>query len=165
MNFRSIAFPLGATYLTPALLSCYLLQNFLILFSVLQEELISRLDHRINCLKAEQATIVEESRINDQLGETISKKVAELASAPEAAKYKLHIEEIGHITSLLLGLSGRLAKVENSLQELPIDDQIEKVSQLNLSRYLDCFSGCYWNLLRYLDSIWLSELLSDCDSA
>lgn len=57
----------------------------------------------------------------------ISKKVAKLVSANEAAKYKLHIEEIGHITSLLLGLSGRLAKVENSLYEVAVDNQNEKV--------------------------------------
>lgn len=71
---------------------------------------------------------MEECRINDSLGEVISKKVAKLVSANEAAKYKLHIEEIGHITSLLLGLSGRLAKVENSLLELQaVDNENEKV--------------------------------------
>ena len=30
-------------------------------------------------------------------------------------KYRLHVEEIDKITSLLLGLSGRLARTENSI--------------------------------------------------
>ena len=36
-------------------------------------------------------------------------------------KYKLHVEEIDRITSLLLGLSGRLARADNAL--LLLSDQ------------------------------------------
>lgn len=93
----------------------------------MQEKLIDCLDQRLNLLKAEQAAIVEECRINDALGDVISQKVTKCVNAHEAAKYKLHIQEIGHITSLLLGLSGRLAKVENSLLELTDVTQNEKV--------------------------------------
>ena len=37
------------------------------------------------------------------------------AKQSECLKYRLHVEEIDKITSLLLGLSGRLARTENSL--------------------------------------------------
>ena len=38
------------------------------------------------------------------------------AAPNECEKYKLLVEETDKITSLLLGLSGRLARTENSLQ-------------------------------------------------
>ena len=81
---------------------------------------------------------MEECRVNDELGDMISQKVTKCVSAPEAAKYKLHIQEIGHITSLLLGLSGRLAKVENSLFEVIENNgsQCEKVNILFMQRIL-----------------------------
>lgn len=65
---------------------------------------------------------MEECRLNEVLGNVVSEKVNTVASAHEASKFRIHVEEIGHITSLLLGLSGRLARVENTLLELAQDD-------------------------------------------
>ena len=39
----------------------------------------------------------------------------------ECVKFNLHVAEIDKITSLLLGLSGRLARTENDIQGLPPD--------------------------------------------
>lgn len=39
----------------------------------------------------------------------------------ECLKYRLHVEEIDKITSLLLGLSGRLARTENSIAALEVN--------------------------------------------
>ena len=36
-------------------------------------------------------------------------------------KFRVHVQEIDKITSLLLGLSGRLARAENALANLPED--------------------------------------------
>ena len=41
----------------------------------------------------------------------------------ECLKYRLHVEEIDKITSLLLGLSGRLARTENSIASLEANTQ------------------------------------------
>ena len=50
------------------------------------------------------------------------------ADRNEIEKYKLHINEIDTITSILLKLSGRLAKIENDLLLLSDNDQANKVS-------------------------------------
>nr|CAD7258487.1 unnamed protein product [Timema shepardi] len=87
-----------------------------------QEELMSRLDRKLEVLRGEHCLITEESGLNDQLGETVATQVTRLARPHEAAKYRLHVEEVGKITSLLLGLSGRLARAENALVGLPPND-------------------------------------------
>lgn len=71
--------------------------------------------------------VSEECRINDELGENVATHVNRVARPHEAAKYRLHVEEVGKITSLLLGLSGRLARAENALMGMS-EDHIDKVS-------------------------------------
>merc|ERR1719336_3731226 len=44
--------------------------------------------------------------------------MAQEATPPEMDKYNLHVEEVEKITSLILGLSSRLAKTENNLANL-----------------------------------------------
>lgn len=94
-----------------------------------QEELMLRLDRKLEVLREEHLLVAEESRINDELGETVATQVTKLARPHEAAKYRLHVEEVGKITSLLLGLSGRLARAENALMGLP-SNHSERVSTL-----------------------------------
>lgn len=93
----------------------------------LQEELVSRLDRKLEVLRNEQLVVSEECRINDELGENVEARVSRVARPHEAAKFRLHVEEVGKITSLLLGLSGRLARAENALMGMP-DDHADKVS-------------------------------------
>ncbi|KAI5735641.1 hypothetical protein M8J77_020867 [Diaphorina citri] len=78
-------------------------------------ELMSRLDSKLTLLRSVQVDLNEESRGNDRLGEALATRLASEARPAETAKYKLHVQEVGHITSLLLGLSGRLARAENAL--------------------------------------------------
>nr|CAD7585695.1 unnamed protein product [Timema genevievae] len=92
-----------------------------------KEELMSRLDRKLEVLRGEHCLITEESGLNDQLGETVANQVTRLARPHEAAKYRLHVEEVGKITSLLLGLSGRLARAENALVGLPPNDAERKI--------------------------------------
>ena len=48
----------------------------------------------------------------------------------ECVKFNLHVAEIDKITSLLLGLSARLARTENDIQGLPPDvTTAERVSE------------------------------------
>ena len=70
--------------------------------------------------------MLEECKTNEDIGENMEAHVVHMARPHEAAKLHLHIEEVGKITSLLLGLSGRLARVENALMGLP-EDHTEKV--------------------------------------
>lgn len=69
----------------------------------------------------------DECKINDELGDNVEAHIRRLARPHEADKFRLHIEEVGKITSLLLGLSGRLARAENALMGMP-EDHTERVS-------------------------------------
>lgn len=92
---------------------------------------MSRLDRKLEVLRSEQLVVSEECKINDELGENVETHINRVARPHEVAKFRLHVEEVGKITSLLLGLSGRLARAENALMGMP-DDHSEKVFFLNL---------------------------------
>lgn len=87
---------------------------------------MARLDKKLEILREEQLALLDECSANDELGATVANYVTKLARPHEAAKYRLHVEEVGKITSLLLGLSGRLARAENALLGLPShhDDRV-----------------------------------------
>lgn len=86
-----------------------------------KEELVASIGRKLEILRAEREAIKEEMRLNQELGTEVTSKVEARARLAEAEKYKLHVEEIDKITSLLLGLSGRLARAENALIML-VDD-------------------------------------------
>ena len=83
-------------------------------------------------LRAEQVSLKGEKKLNEELGRQVTVKVMQSAAPNECEKYKLLVEETDKITSLLLGLSGRLARTENSLQVAimlsPQGETQEKVS-------------------------------------
>lgn len=80
--------------------------------------LVSRISRKLDILKTEQLEIREEIKSNEQLGHQVVDRVKVSAKRNEFDKFKLHVEEIEKITSLLLGLSGRLARAENALMSL-----------------------------------------------
>lgn len=86
-----------------------------------------RLDRKLVVLRAEQEAVREEGEVNETLGARVAARVSAVARPPEASKYRNHVEEVGKITSLLLGLSGRLARAENALYGMPAD-HAERVS-------------------------------------
>merc|ERR1712150_349575 len=81
-----------------------------------KESLISLISKKLEVLRAEQKSLKGEKKINEELGRQVTVKVMQSAAPNECEKYKLLVEETDKITSLLLGLSGRLARTENSLQ-------------------------------------------------
>lgn len=86
-----------------------------------------RLDKKLIVLRAEQEAVKEEGEINEALGARVAMRISAAARPAEASKYRLHVEEVGKITSLLLSLSGRLARAENALYGMPAD-HAERVS-------------------------------------
>lgn len=78
-------------------------------------------------LRDEQVALAEETAVNETLGESVAGRVKAVAKLQEANKFKTHVQEVGHITSLLLSLSGRLARAENALLDLSADHP-EKVN-------------------------------------
>ena len=88
-------------------------------------------------MRAEQLSLKGEKKINEELGRQVTVRVMQSAAPNECEKYKLLVEETDKITSLLLGLSGRLARTQNSLQVAmmlsPQGETEEKVSYENKS--------------------------------
>ena len=77
-------------------------------------------------LRVELQSLKSETKTNEEIGRQITVKVMQVAQPNECEKFKLHVEEIDKITSLLVGLAGRLAKAENSFSLCT--DTTEKVN-------------------------------------
>lgn len=90
---------------------------------------MSRLDRKLKVLRDEQIALAEETTLNEALGVSVADRVKSVAKPQEANKFKTHVQEVGHITSLLLSLSGRLARAENALLDLDTDHP-EKVKKI-----------------------------------
>lgn len=97
-------------------------------YNFFQEELVASIGRKLEILRAEHEAIKDEMRLNHDLGAEVTSRVEAMARLAESEKYKLHVEEIDKITSLLLGLSGRLARAENALTTVDDNDLEEKVS-------------------------------------
>jgi protein Shroom len=96
------------------------------LFGFVKEELVGRLTKKLEILREEQTVMAMEVKINEQLGVGLQDRLKEACKHQEAAKLALHVDEVGKITSLLLGLSGRLARVENALFGLHSESNSEE---------------------------------------
>eukprot|EP00096_Caligus_rogercresseyi_P011331 TRINITY_DN4424_c0_g1_i1.p1 TRINITY_DN4424_c0_g1~~TRINITY_DN4424_c0_g1_i1.p1 ORF type:complete len:685 (+),score=149.47 TRINITY_DN4424_c0_g1_i1:225-2279(+) len=90
-------------------------------FETLKAELLKKVDNKLNVLRSTQILLKEDITRNEELGQNIAGEVKGLLSPIEYDKFSLHIQEMDKITNLLLGLSGRLARVENNLLALSID--------------------------------------------
>lgn len=102
---------------------------------------MSRLDRKLKVLRDEQIALAEEAALNETLGVSVAERVKSVAKPQEANKFKTHVQEVGHITSLLLSLSGRLARAENALLDLDAD-HLEKVNNNNNNRQGSCVRAC-----------------------
>lgn len=91
-----------------------------------KEELVVQLTKQLCALTNDRMSITDQNTTNDLLGTDISSIVSKKARPSEATKFRSYVDDVGHITMLLLSLSGRLARTENSL--FSITDATEKVS-------------------------------------
>ncbi|XP_030386922.1 protein Shroom isoform X3 [Scaptodrosophila lebanonensis] len=80
------------------------------------DELIKQLNQKIAALKREKQTISEECGVNEKVGTDLLAKLTEKVRPSEASKFRTYIDDVGHITSLLLSLSERLAQTECNLE-------------------------------------------------
>ena len=74
------------------------------------------LEAALGRLRSEQSSLKGETRANEELGRGVTVRVMQSAAPNECDKYKLHVEETDKITSLLLGLTARMARTENSIR-------------------------------------------------
>ncbi|XP_022227579.2 protein Shroom isoform X2 [Drosophila obscura] len=101
------------------------------------DELIKRLNQKIGALKHEQQTIGEECSTNDKLGQDLFAKLAESVRPSQASKFRTYIDDVGHITSLLLSLSERLAHTECSLETRQQDKSVLESKRTRLYEQLE----------------------------
>lgn len=94
------------------------------------EDLINSLKKRLDTFKENQRTINEEAEDNKILGLKLVDIIESNGESNEIEKFKLHINEIDTITSILLKLSSRLAKIENDLLILPENNDQLKTNLL-----------------------------------
>ncbi|XP_034140900.1 protein Shroom isoform X2 [Drosophila guanche] len=101
------------------------------------DELIKRLNQKIGALKHEQQTIGEECATNDKLGHELFAKLAESVRPSQASKFRTYIDDVGHITSLLLSLSERLSHTECSLETRQQDKSVLESKRTRLYEQLE----------------------------
>lgn len=88
---------------------------------------MKQLNRKIRILNKEQTTLKAEAELNDELGNSLVGKLTDKVRPIEATKCRTYIDDVGQITSLLLSLSERLARIENSLSSVSAENSAEKV--------------------------------------
>lgn len=69
-------------------------------------------------LREARETLLEDIQANNILGEEVEAIVKEVCKPNEFDKFKMFIGDLDKVVNLLLSLSGRLARVENALNNL-----------------------------------------------
>ncbi|XP_039224059.1 protein Shroom3 [Crotalus tigris] len=97
-------------------------------------ELIQSLTHKLETLKEAKESLLTDVRLNNTLGEEVEALISGLCKPNEFDKYRMFIGDLDKVVSLLLSLSGRLARVENVLSSLGEDADKQEWASLNEKR-------------------------------
>lgn len=81
----------------------------------------------------------EDMQDNNALGEEVEATVQGVCKPNELEKFRMFVGDLDKVVSLLLSLSGRLARVENALNSLeedtPLEERVRRQLKLNMSPY------------------------------
>lgn len=87
-------------------------------------------------LKEARETLLEDIQANNILGEEVEAIVKEVCKPNEFDKFKMFIGDLDKVVNLLLSLSGRLARVENALNNLDEntspEERVRKANNISL---------------------------------
>lgn len=97
-------------------------------------ELIESLSHKLDTLKEAKESLLADIKLNNALGEEVEALISGLCKPNEFEKYRMFIGDLDKVVSLLLSLSGRLARVENVLNSLGEEADNQERSSLNEKR-------------------------------
>lgn len=96
----------------------------------LQQELIDSLSKKLKVLWEARESLQEDVLDNNALGDEVEARVQKVCKSNELDKFRMFVGDLDKVVSLLLSLSGRLARVENALNSLEEDaTPEERVSQ------------------------------------
>ncbi|KAG9485654.1 hypothetical protein GDO78_008640 [Eleutherodactylus coqui] len=83
-----------------------------------KQELIDSISKKLQVLREARESLLEDIQCNNALGEEVEIIVKEVCKPNEFDKFRMFIGDLEKIVNLLLSLSGRLARVENALNNL-----------------------------------------------
>ncbi|XP_043107662.1 protein Shroom2 isoform X2 [Puntigrus tetrazona] len=83
-----------------------------------KQELIDSLSGKLQVLREARESLQEDVQDNNVLGEEVEATVQSVCKPNELEKFRMFVGDLDKVVSLLLSLSGRLARVENALNNL-----------------------------------------------
>ncbi|KAK5848215.1 hypothetical protein PBY51_005848 [Eleginops maclovinus] len=102
-----------------------------------KKQLMESLRKKLGVLREAQRGLQEDIRANTQLGEEVEGMVVVVCKPNEVDKFRMFIGDLDKVVSLLLSLSGRLLRVESTLDTLdPDTEHHERLPLLEKKRQL-----------------------------
>ncbi|KAL1021852.1 hypothetical protein UPYG_G00018870 [Umbra pygmaea] len=101
-----------------------------------KQELIDSLGKKLQVLREARESLQEDVHDNNSLGDEVEATVQRVCRPNELDKFKMFVGDLDKVVSLLLSLSGRLARVENALNSLEEDTPPEEKRTLTEKRKL-----------------------------
>ncbi|TVK90640.1 Protein WWC3 [Bagarius yarrelli] len=101
-----------------------------------KHELIKSLSKKLKVLREARESLQEDMQDNNALGEEVETTVQAICKPNELEKFRMFVGDLDKVVSLLLSLSGRLARVENALNSLEEDAPLEERRTLMEKRKL-----------------------------
>ncbi|XP_028259100.1 protein Shroom2 isoform X2 [Parambassis ranga] len=86
-----------------------------------KQELIDSLSKKLQVLREARESLQEDILDNNSLGDEVEAQVQQVCKPNELDKFRMFVGDLDKVVSLLLSLSGRLARVENALNSLEED--------------------------------------------
>ncbi|XP_054861490.1 protein Shroom2 isoform X4 [Amphiprion ocellaris] len=91
-----------------------------------KQELIDSLSKKLQVLREARESLQEDILDNNALGDEVEAQVQQVCKPNELDKFRMFVGDLDKVVSLLLSLSGRLARVENALNSLEEDTTPEE---------------------------------------
>ncbi|XP_016363746.1 protein Shroom2-like isoform X1 [Sinocyclocheilus rhinocerous] len=101
-----------------------------------KQELIDSLSKKLQVLREARESLQEDVQDNNVLGEEVEATVQTVCKPNELEKFRMFVGDLDKVVSLLLSLSGRLARVENALNSLEEGISVDEKHTLTEKRKL-----------------------------
>ncbi|XP_042590597.1 protein Shroom2-like isoform X1 [Cyprinus carpio] len=101
-----------------------------------KQELIDSLSKKLQVLREARESLQEDVQDNNILGEEVEATVQTVCKPNELEKFRMFVGDLDKVVSLLLSLSGRLARVENALDNLEEGISLDEKHTLTEKRKL-----------------------------
>ncbi|KAJ7993582.1 hypothetical protein DPEC_G00273900 [Dallia pectoralis] len=89
--------------------------------AIKKQELVDSLSRKLQVLREARESLHDDVQDNNTLGQEVEVTVQKLCKPNQLDKFRMFVGDLDKVVSLLLSLSGRLARVENALNSLEDD--------------------------------------------